>query len=186
MAIATTKTVERVLKSLRTNRFNRVDFVEDADTANGLILDMIPIDATVGIGGSVTVMQIGLIHKLKKRGTMVVDYAEPSKLLFDDLLRQTLRNDFLLTSSNAVTLDGELVNIDGIGNRVAGMIFGPKKVILVIGMNKVVRNVEEAVYRIRNFIAPYHAMTKGKKTPCAIDGPALIVNLLTEYAMFLQ
>ena len=170
MAVAINKDVESVVKSLKANRFEPVEFVEEADTAAKLVLDMIPLEATVGVAGSTSVRQIGLVAQLKRRGTTVIDIVEPSELPHEELLRRSLHSDILLTSSNAVTLDGKLVNIDAIGNRVAGMIFGPKRVILVVGMNKVVRDVDEAIDRIKNVIAPYHAMTKVAKTPCAVNG----------------
>ena len=148
MAVGTSKDVETVLKSLKANRFAPVEFAEKGATATKLVLNMIPPKATVGVAGSATVRQIGLVAQLKARGTTVTDIAEPSELPLDKLMRQTLRNDILLTSSNTVTLDGKLVNIDGYGNRVAGMIFGPKRVILVISTNKIVRDVDEAIDRI--------------------------------------
>lgn len=186
MAVVINKDVDRVVKSLKANRFAPVEFAENADTATKLVLDMIPLEATVGAVGSVTVRQIGLVAQLKTRGTTVIDTVEPSELPAEELMRRSLHTDILLTSSNAVTLDGKLVNIDGTGNRVAGMIFGPKKVILVIGTNKIVRDVDRAIDRIKNVIAPYHAMTKGMKVPCAVNGrctdcksPERICNVTT-------
>ena len=167
MAAGIKKDVETVVKALKANRFDPVEFVETADAAAKLVLDMIPKDATVGVAGSTSVRQIGLPARLKERGTEVIDIVAPSELSVVELQRQTLLSDVLLTSSNAVTLDGKLVNIDGTGNRVAAMVFGPKKVILIIGMNKLVRDTHKAVSRIKNVIAPYHAMVKGMKTPCA-------------------
>ena len=170
MVVAINKDVESVVKSLKANRFEPVEFVEETDTAAKLVLDMIPLEATVGVAGSTSVRQIGLVAQLKRRGTTVIDIVEPSELPHDELMRRSLRSDILLTSSNAVTLDGKLVNIDGRGNRVAGMIFGPKKVILVIGINKIVHDVDEAIDRIKNTIAPYHAMSLGRKPPCVVNG----------------
>ena len=161
--------VKMVVKSLKANNFDSTQFVDEADTATELVLNMIPIKATVGIPGSTSVRQMGLVTHLRRRGTKVIDLDESGELPLDELMRQTLVSDILLTSSNAVTLDGKLVNIDGHGNRVAAMSFGPKKVILVIGVNKIVRDVDEAIYRIKNVIAPYHAMTRGYKAPCAVD-----------------
>ena len=129
MAVVINKDIERVVKSLKANRFEPVEFVEKADTAIKLVLDMIPLEATVGIAGSTSVRQIGLVAQLKRRGTMVIDIVEPGEPPQDELMRRSLRTDILLTSSNAVTLDGQLVNIDGRGNRVSGMIFEPKWVI---------------------------------------------------------
>ena len=98
----------------------------------------------------------------------------------------TTRRDVLLVSTNAVTLDGKLVNTDGMGNRVTGMIFGVKKVILLIGANKIVRDVEEALDRIQHTISPYHAKYIGVNTPCALteacsdcDSPQRICNATT-------
>ena len=162
--------IEKVVKSLKANRFTHVEFVEDGSVAAKLVLDMIPQDAQVGIGGSTSIRQIGILEQLRKRGTVIINDAESSEIAFDDLMRRTLRSDVLLASSNAVTLDGKLVNIDGMGNRVAGMVFGPKKVILVIGKNKIVRDIDEAIDRIKNVIAPCHARYYGDKTPCATTG----------------
>jgi len=168
MALVINKDIESVVKSLKANRFEPVEFVEKADTATTLVLDMIPLEATVRVAGSTSVRQIGLAAQLKRRGTTVIDAVQPSELPIDE--RRRLPSDILLASSNAVTLDGKLVNIDGVGNRMASMIFGPKRVILVIGMNKIVHDVDEAIDRIKNVIAPYHAMSLGRKTPCAVDG----------------
>lgn len=186
MAVEINKEIETVVKSLKSNRFHPVEFVDDSSAATRLVLDMIPMDAVVGLAGSVTVRQIGLVAQLKARGTSVIDIVAPSELPVDELMRRALRSDILLTSSNAVTLDGKLVNIDQIGNRVGSMVFGPKKTILVIGVNKLVSNVDEALVRIKNVIAPYHAMAKGAKTPCAVElrctdckSPDRICNITT-------
>lgn len=170
MTTGSNSDIETVLKSLKENSFDPVEFVKGADNATGLVLDMIPLNATVGVVGSATIRQLGLISQLRARGTKVIDTGNPGRRSIDEHARQTLRSDILLASSNAVTLDGKLVNTDGIGSRVSAMIFGPKRVILVIGTNKIVLDVDEAVARIKNVIAPYHAMAKGKRTPCAIDG----------------
>lgn len=186
MAAAISKDIEAVVKSLKANHFKPVKYVDKADSATKVVLDMIPLEATVGFAGSMSVTQIRIFTPLRKRGTTLIPVVAPSGSLPEERMRQTLRTDILLASSNAVTLDGKLVNIDGIGNRVAGMIFGPKKVILVIGINKIVRNVNEAIDRIKNVIAPYHAMTIGRKTPCATElrctdckSPERICNVTT-------
>ena len=170
MATGSNSDIETVLQSLRENSFDPVEFLQGAENAARLVLDMIPLDATVGVAGSTTIRQLGLVSQLRVRGTKVIDTGQPGRRPIDEHARRTLRSDILLASSNAVTLDGKLVNTDGTCNRVSAMVFGPKKVILVIGTNKIVLNVDEAVARIRNVIAPYHAMAKGKRTPCAIDG----------------
>lgn len=170
------KDIEIVLKSLKENSFNPVEFMERAGAATKFVLDMIPLNATVGVAGSTTIRQLGLITRLRERGTRVIDIGKPSRLSIDELARRTLRSDILLASSNAVTLDGKLINTDAIGNRVAGMIFGPRRVIVVVGVNKIVRNVDEAMDRIKKIIAPYHSKTKGRRTPCAMDGRCVDCN----------
>ncbi|MFC2060213.1 lactate utilization protein [Chloroflexota bacterium] len=168
MVFKVNKDVDTVMKSLKANRFAPVVFVEKAEAVPELVLNMIPAGATVRITGTTTIRQLGLHVQLMKRGTAIFNMDRPSELTVDQ--RRRLPTDVLLASSNAVTLDGKLVNTDGVGNRVAGMIFGPRKVILVIGVNKIVRDVTEAMERIKNTIAPYHAMSMGRKTPCAVDG----------------
>jgi hypothetical protein len=176
------KDIKTVGQSLKANRFDLVEFAGEADTAAKIVLDMIPLKARVGLGGSMTIRQIGLRDQLIKRGN--IDITQPRLLPPEE--RRRLYSDILLTSSNAVTLDGKLVNIDATGNRVARMIYGPQKVILVIGKNKIVPDVEKAINRIKNIIAPYHGMTMGIQAPCAIDGqctdcksPGRICNITT-------
>ena len=153
MSAVNDKDIEIVVESLKTNRFDPAEFVERADAAVKMVFDMIPPEARVGMGDSMTLRQIGIIDELRRRGNIVRS-----------------QSDVFLTSSNAVTLDGKLVNIDMTGNRVSSMIYGPKRVIVIAGMNKIVPGVDEAIHRIKNVIAPYHARTAGAKTPCAVDG----------------
>jgi len=88
----------------------------------------------------------------------------------DNISRRIFSCDVLVTGTNAVTRDGKLVNIDAVGNRVASMTFGPRRVFVIAGKNKIVKNVDEALYRIKNLIAPFHARTKEFATPCAQTG----------------
>jgi hypothetical protein len=88
----------------------------------------------------------------------------------DDVSRKIFSCDVLVAGANAVTEDGKLVNVDAVGNRVASMVFGPRKVFIIAGKNKIVKNVDEALHRIKNIVAPFHARTKGFATPCARTG----------------
>jgi len=176
--------IEIVVKSLKANHFSPVQFVENADTAIEAVVDIIPPDATIRFAGSMSIRQMGLVEQLTRRGIKDIDSTVPREFTIDE--RRHLLPDILLCSSNAVTLDGKLVNTDGIGNRVASMIFGPKKVILVIGKNKIVRDIDEAFDRIKNVIAPYHAVNLGRKPPCVTRGrctdcksPERICNVTT-------
>jgi hypothetical protein len=175
--------IEKVMKSLKANRFNQVVHCATSAEAVKIILDMIPADASLEMAGSMSVSQTGLLDLLKKRGNKGLDMPK-SREEFSE--RQKTRQDVLLVSTNAITLDGKLVNTDGFGNRVAGMIFGVKKVILLIGKNKIVRDLDEAFDRVQHVIAPYHAKYLGLDTPCAKKGkccdcnsPQRICNITT-------
>lgn len=168
--------IQKVQKSLKFNKFNVV-LAKDREEAKKAILKLISQDATVGIGDSGTVRQIGVIPALEERGTVVVNpmvkelTTDLKKFeYFNWMLRKTLECDTFLTSLNAVTLDGKLVNIDGAGNRVAGTIFGPTNVILPVGRNKIVEDVDQAIHRIKNVIAPAHARHRKRKVPCVTKG----------------
>ncbi len=181
--------LEQTIRALKRNRFD-VRFAESAETAKRMVLDIIPKEAVVGIGDSTTVRQIGVLPELENRGTRVINPFKKEIHQNYELLKRTTRktfgSDVFLTGSNAVTLDGKLVNIDMAGNRVAGMIFGAEKVVLLIGRNKIARDVDEALDRIKHLISPYHAAGKGRKTPCAVSGectdcdaPERICNVTT-------
>ncbi len=168
--------IEEALRNLRANNFD-AKFVENNDAVKKIVFDSISKDATVGIGDSATVRQIGVIEELEKKGIRVLNPF--SKELTTDqaktmarynISRQIFSCDVLVSGTNAVTKDGKLVNIDAVGNRVASMIFGPRKVFIIAGRNKIVKNIDEALYRIKNLIAPFHARTKGFATPCAQTG----------------
>ena len=139
---------------------------------------MIPRKVVVGIGDSTTVRQIGIIDELKKRGTIVLDgfYRGVSWARHNELVKESTLCDVFLTGTNAVTLDGRLVNVDAVGNRVAGIFYGHPMSLVVLGKNKLVKNLDEAFHRIRNIIAPNHIRLKAQlggepvKTPCITTG----------------
>jgi len=145
-----------------------VVMVKDGDGARQAALEMIPEGATVGLGGSLTVQQIGLLDVLRSGKYVLYDqYAKglsPEKSL--QIRRKGLLADVFVTGSNAVTLDGLLLNLDGMGNRVAAITFGPPRVIIVVGRNKIVDDVDQALDRIWNLAAPLNAQRLGRKTPC--------------------
>lgn len=131
------------------------------------VLQMIPSGATVARGDSVTIDQIGIIPELRKRKqNRVIDplesdangsYINPDPDQRKKMAREAFFADIFLVGANAVTLDGKLVNTDGWGNRVSAMIFGPDKVIVVAGVNKIVKDVDDALDRIHNVAAPMNA-----------------------------
>lgn len=134
-------------------------------------LDLIPEYASVTWGGCKSAEEIGLIDALQKGKYQVLDRntaKTPEERTA--MMKQAFTCDVFVTGSNAITETGELVNIDGIGNRVAAMTYGPDHVIVIAGMNKLVPNVMEAANRARNTAAPINAQRFDIKTPCKIDG----------------
>ncbi len=157
--------LQQVAKALKNNRFETVIVVKDRQEAVKKVLEMIPENASVGTGGSMTVNQTGLRELLIERGNIrpFVPGQAPNN-------GRPPSPDVFLTSSNAVTLDGKLVNIDATGNRVSQQIYGPGRVVLVLGQNKIATDEAEAIERVQQFISPFHGMTMGIDAPCAKDG----------------
>ncbi len=164
-------------------------YAAGAAQAKDEVVAMIPQGSTVYRCGSMSAVSMDLWPRIAQiPGVEVIDPFKPG-LSFEDSLeprRKGLLADVMITSTNAITLDGKLVNLDGLGNRVAAMIFGPKKVILITGMNKVVPDVETAMARTKNYSGPVNAMRMNIPTPCAENGicvdcktPARICNVWT-------
>ena len=134
-------------------------------------LSFIPEGKTVSWGGCKSAEEIGLIEAVKNGNYTVLDRdtaQTPEER--QQIMKQALTCDVFLTGTNAITETGELVNIDGIGNRVAAMTYGPDSVIVIAGMNKLVSNVMDAANRARTTAAPINAQRFDIKTPCKIDG----------------
>ncbi len=161
---------EKIIKGLESRNMEGF-YAETKEEALKTALELIPEGSSIGWGGSVSVDAIGLkdavcsgnyrIHDRNAAGT------EEEKRQIE---LEVLGSDFLLCSSNAITEDGILVNIDGRGNRVAGIVYGPKNVIMVVGMNKVVKTLEDAWSRARNEAAPINAQRFPIQTPCKKTG----------------
>lgn len=165
------KQVERTINALKKNNFD-VLFVMDSKAALGEVMKRIPDGATVGVGGSVTLAQIGLLDALKDRK---IQFIWPQQQAKNDeerleLFRKCFSTDVFLSSANAVTEDGKLYNVDATGNRVGAMFIGPKKTIVICGVNKIVKDLEAAEKRVREWTAPQNAKRLGKKTPCVETG----------------
>lgn len=146
-------------------------YCEDKESAVKQVMSLIPEGSEVSWGGSMTLGELGIKEAVKNGNYTVNDpmaETDPDKAL--EARRRSLLSDVFLASANAVTMDGEIVNIDGTGNRVAAIVFGPKKVILVVGANKLVFDEKDAVDRIKNDACPANCIRLGKKTPCAATG----------------
>ena len=139
------------------------------------VLKIIPEGATVGIPGSITIREIGVLDKLKEKGHTVFHHWDTSLSSEEKLKmrKEELVSDIFLTSSNALTFDGMLVNIDASGNRVSGMAWGNNKIIFVVGINKITFNIESAIQRIRDKATPPNAIRLKIDTPCSHTGHCL-------------
>jgi len=178
----------RARDALERNQF-KVFVASSKKDAVDMVLGLIPLDAKVGVGGSVTIRELGLIEALTQRGNRAVHHWLPDMPLSDWLpfMMEAHNADVFLCSSNAITEDGKLVNIDSTGNRVASMIFGPKKVIVVAGKNKIVKDVDEGLKRLKRVAGPLNAkrhnlvelpcVTTGVCTDC--DSPKRICRAIT-------
>lgn len=148
-------------------------YAATADQAREEILTMIPKGATVFRCGSMTATGMSLWNAIA--GLLEVNLIDPYQAGISreeglELRRKGLMADVMIASANAITLDGRLVNLDGMGNRVAAMSFGPKKVILVLGMNKVAPDLDSALARVKHYAAPVNAIRFGVSTPCVETG----------------
>ncbi len=166
------KRAPKMLESLKKRKFE-AHFFETASEAKDFIANHIQPDETVGIGGSLTLRQgLGIVGPLRDKGVTIHDHwdadGDPPRRL--ELKRMQRGVDVFLTSMNAVTIDGIMVNLDGGGNRVAGTCSGPKRVIVVVGVNKVVENLDAAVHRTRHHASPLNAIRLERKTPCVESG----------------
>jgi L-lactate utilization protein LutB len=164
--------LDDIKKSLEANNFE-VFVVDNASEAKKIVLKEI-VSATgaksVSWGGSMTFIATGLYEALKNDKKMhVIDTFDKTIPREEgwERRRQSLLVDLFITGTNAVTESGMLVNLDMIGNRVGGITFGPKNVIVLVGRNKIVADLEDAMMRIKNFAAPANAIRLGMKTPCA-------------------
>ena len=148
-----------------------VHHVEDAAQAKQLLLSLIPDGTSVGVGGSMTIKQLAVTDDLRQKSCPIYWHWEVPPQERPAMHQKASQADYFLASTNAVTKDGELVNIDGGGNRVAGMFYGPKQVILVIGSQKLVDGgVNAAVARIKRHACPANARRLNLDTPCAHTG----------------
>lgn len=172
------KSGPRVAEALRRNHFDAYYF-STREEAVAKIMDLIPQEDTVAWGGSMTVDELGVKDLLRHRGQKLIDRDAVTGEERMEVQRRALTADTFIMSSNAVSATGEPYNIDGNGNRVAALCFGPKSVIVVVGMNKVVDSMEEAIARARHRAAPGNAQRfPGIKTPCAVT--AQCVNCRSE------
>ncbi len=162
---------QQVIKNLK-RRHMEGFYCKTPEEAVKLASSLMKEGSSVSWGGSMTMKEIGLADEIRCRNDLVVlDRASaktPEEI--EKIYRDVFSVDNYIMSTNAITVDGELLNIDGTGNRVAALIFGPKQVIIVAGMNKVCMNIKDAMRRVRNIASPPNCIRLNQNTPCSKTG----------------
>ena len=163
------KLLQSTVTALRAHGFDAYA-VEDESAAVTLALSFLREGESVTWGGSETIRKVGLTEAVKQAGLRVYDRDGVPPAERATFMREHYFSDWFFMSANAVTQTGELLNMDGIGNRVASLTFGPKNVLVLVGRNKIVGDVEEGILRVRNLAAPKNAQRFDIKTPCRQTG----------------
>ncbi len=161
---------ELLVKNLRSRHYDAY-FCENREQALEKALELIPKGATVGWGGAMTAQQIGLIDALNNGDYHTIDRDQaPNPEERKQAMKRCLLADVFITGANALSMDGQMVNIDGNGNRVAAIVYGPESIIVVAGMNKVMDTLEAAMIRARTVAAPMNKQRFAQQTPCEVTG----------------
>jgi L-lactate utilization protein LutB len=168
---------EKTVKNLIKHGFD-ARFTQNRDEASRFILENIADFKSFGFAGSDTARQLNVIETLKDQGKILYDHWEPDLTPEQSLLIRKKQSDCdcFLCSANAISAKGEIVNVDGVGNRTNAMSFGPKKVFIVAGMNKVTQDLDSALKRIREIAAPMRAKSLNMETPCVKTGKCADCN----------
>lgn len=164
------KLAQKVIKGLNSRNMSGY-YASSAEEAKKIALELIPEGSTVTMGGGMSVHEIGLVEALKEGNYSFLDRDEVQDKRAAMLAAYDA--DFFLSSCNAITEDGILINIDGNSNRVSAIAQGPKKVLFIVGMNKVCDDVDGAIKRARNVAAPINAQRFGLDTPCSKTGSCM-------------
>lgn len=165
------KLLEKVQKELIRNGFQEVKLFDNVEDAKKEILYEVGNNKIIGVGGSQTVRTIGLLDELKSSGNKIITHSsDMDKETRIKTWLQAQQADFYFASPQAITLNGEIVLLDAYGNRVASCIYGPKKIVLICGVNKIVNNLEQAIWRARNIAAVTNNIRLQRKNPCVATG----------------
>ena len=161
---------EIMVKNLTAHGFEAY-YYENKEAALAKALELIPKGSTVGWGGAMTAQQIGLLDALNAGEYNAIDRDKaPNMEEREKAMRRCLLADVFITGANALSIDGQMVNIDGNGNRVAAIVYGPRSIVVIAGMNKVTDSLEAAVVRARTVAAPMNTQRFGLQTPCSVTG----------------
>ena len=169
--------INRTIEALKKNNMNGY-YAKNRDEVIELIKDIVSEGSKVAVGGSETLSELGILEHLRSGRYDFLDrYKEGlTREEVTNIFKQSFLADAYLSSCNAITENGELYNVDGNGNRVAAMLYGPDKVIVICGINKIVKDVDEAIKRNREISAPMNAKRLNKKTPCTKVGYCMNCN----------
>lgn len=174
------------LISVLAKRRMEASYAANREDAARVVLEMIPDNATVGIGGSISVQELNILAALKQKGcTVYWHWLANGPEEINKTRRLAMTADVYLSGTNALTEDGILINVDGFGNRVASMVFGPKKVIVIAGQNKITKDIHEGLQRIKKHACTANARRLNRKTPCAsrectdCNSPERMCNITT-------
>ena len=162
---------DRMIKAFNQNNM-QITFVDNFEQLHNYLKRYLCNQKTIALGGSMTLFETGVIDLIRQSDVILYDRYEEglSREQMQEVFRKAFTSDIFITSANALTTDGCLYNVDGNGNRVAAMIYGPKEVIVIAGKNKIFENETEAINHIKTISAPANAVRLNKKTPCTKTG----------------
>lgn len=165
---------DKMIKAFSQNNME-ITFVENFEQLHNYLNKYLCKQKTVALGGSMTLFEAGVIDLIRQSDVILYDrYQEDlTREQMQEVFRKAFTSDLFITSTNALTMDGCLYNVDGNGNRVAAMIYGPKEVIVIAGKNKIFETETEAINHIKTVSAPANAVRLNKKTPCIKTGECM-------------
>ena len=172
------KKIEKTINNLKKNNINGY-YVKDNDELINLIKDIAKEGEVVSVGGSMSLFESKVIELLRSGRYEFLDRYKKDLTQEDikEIYRKSFFADTYFASANAITEDGEIFNVDGYGNRVAAILYGPDKVVLIVGVNKIVKNIEQAVARNRAISGPANAKRLNLSTPCIKTGQCMECNI---------
>lgn len=172
------KKIEKTINNLKKNNINGY-YVKDNDELINLIKDIAKEGEVVSVGGSMSLFESKVIELLRSGRYEFLDRYKENLTQEDikEIYRKSFFADTYFASANAITEDGEIFNVDGNGNRVAAILYGPDKVVLIVGVNKIVKNIEQAVARNRAISGPANAKRLNLSTPCVKTGQCMECNI---------
>lgn len=172
--------MDELIKNLKNKNYDAF-YASTKKEALKLIMKLIPEGATVGLGGSMTAAEIG-IHKALEEGNYMLYNQYKAGIAKDkaaELRTKGLTAEYYVTGTNALTIEGELINLDGLGNRVAAITYGPEKVIIIVGINKIVPSIDAGIERTENYAAVLNCKRLNTDTPCVKAGVCVDCNVPT-------